>query len=126
MYQSQTVIGHTLASKDLALADCRWPEDALHYIPDWAYTSNDVYDLEIERIFRGPTWNFVASRPKFPRPATTSAPTSARCRSFSRAPTTGRSTCSRTAAHTAAPSSAATARAIPVSSSARTTSGRTT
>ncbi len=67
MYQSQTVIGHTLASKDLALADCRWPEDALHYIPDWAYTSNDVYNLEIERIFRGPTWNFVGLEAEVPK-----------------------------------------------------------
>lgn len=66
MYQSQTVIGHTLGSKDLALADCRWPEDALHTIPDWVYTSQAVHDLEIERIFRGKTWNFVGLEAEVP------------------------------------------------------------
>jgi anthranilate 1,2-dioxygenase large subunit len=66
MYQSQTVIGHTLASKDLALADCKWPEDALHTIPDWVYTSQAVHDLEIERIFRGKTWNFVGLEAEVP------------------------------------------------------------
>lgn len=66
MYQSQTVIGHTLASKDLPLADCKWPSDALHTIPDWVYTSQAVHDLEIERIFRGKTWNFVGLEAEVP------------------------------------------------------------
>jgi len=68
MYQSQTVIGRTLRQKDAPLADCRWPEDALHYIPDWVYTSQEVYDLEIDRIFRGKTWNFVALEAEVPEP----------------------------------------------------------
>lgn len=66
MYQSQTVIGRTLREKDAPLADCKWPEDALHYIPDWVYTSQAVYDLEIERIFRGKSWNFVALEAEIP------------------------------------------------------------
>jgi anthranilate 1,2-dioxygenase large subunit len=66
MYQSQTVIGRTLAEKDLPLADCKWPEDALHFIPDWVYTSRAVYDREIERIFRGKTWNYVALEAEIP------------------------------------------------------------
>ncbi len=68
MYQSQTVIGRTLRDKDAPLADCKWPEDALHYIPDWVYTSQAVYDLEINRIFRGKTWNFVALEAEIPAP----------------------------------------------------------
>jgi anthranilate 1,2-dioxygenase large subunit len=67
MYQSQTVIGRTLAAKDAPLAECKWPDDALHYIPDWAYTSSAVYDLEIERIFRGATWNFVCLEAEIPQ-----------------------------------------------------------
>jgi anthranilate 1,2-dioxygenase large subunit len=66
MYQSQTVIGRTLREKDAPLAECKWPEDALHYIPDWVYTSQAVYDLEIERIFRGKSWNFVALEAEIP------------------------------------------------------------
>ncbi|MBB1595484.1 aromatic ring-hydroxylating dioxygenase subunit alpha [Achromobacter sp. UMC46] len=68
MYQSQTVIGRTVAIKDATLADCVWPEDALHYIPDWVYTSNAVYDQEIEKIFHGKTWNYVALEAELPNP----------------------------------------------------------
>ena len=119
MYQSQTVIGRTLREKDPPLADCRWPDDALHYIPDWVYTSQAVYDLEMDRIFRGETWNFVALEAEIPDARRLQA---LLCRAGAgggrRAPTTARSTSSRTAAPTAAPSSAATPRAIRASSSA--------
>ena len=66
MYQSQTVIGLTDASKNLALADCVWPADALNTIPDWVYTSQALYDREMDRIFRGDTWNFVALEAEIP------------------------------------------------------------
>jgi len=66
MYQSQTVIGQTLGSKDLPLSECVWPEDGLHYIPDWVYTSQEVYDAEMQRIFQGDTWNFVALEAEIP------------------------------------------------------------
>src|SRR6185437_4987953 len=47
------------ARGDLA-ETCLWPEDGLTRIPDWVYTDERVYEREVERIFRGPTWNFVA------------------------------------------------------------------
>src|SRR3546814_3198384 len=68
MYQSQTVIGRTLAAKDAALEDCVWPADALHAIPDWVYTSSAVYEKEIEAIFHGNTWNYVALEAEIPEP----------------------------------------------------------
>lgn len=68
MFSSQTVFDHTTASKDLALADCVWPEDNLQWIPDWVYTSTAVYDRELERIFRGRTWNYVALEAEVPNP----------------------------------------------------------
>jgi apoptosis-inducing factor 3 len=37
-----------------------WPGDDLTIIPDWVYTEQDVYQREVERIFHGPTWNYVA------------------------------------------------------------------
>ena len=113
MYQSQTVIGLTMASKNTALTDCVWPQDALHYIPDWVYTSRAVYDQEIEKIFHGKTWNYVALEAELPNRATTSGPMSDRPRWWSRAPRTARSMSSRTAAPTVARSSAATTRATP-------------
>lgn len=68
MYQSQTVIGQTFTAKDPPLAECIWPADADNYIPDWVYTSQAVYDLEMERIFRGRTWNFVGLEAEIPNP----------------------------------------------------------
>lgn len=66
MYQCQAVIGQTAATKDLPLSECVWPEDALHYVPDWVYTSQDVYNREMERIFQGDTWNYVALEAEIP------------------------------------------------------------
>src|SRR3546814_20382580 len=66
MYQSQTVIGRTQGSKDLPLSECVWPEDGLHYIPDWVYTSQEVYDREMKLIFQGDTWNYVALEAEIP------------------------------------------------------------
>tara|TARA_R100001143_G_scaffold63250_2_gene69162 strand:+ start:2052 stop:3341 length:1290 start_codon:yes stop_codon:yes gene_type:complete len=66
MYQSQTVIGQTLGSKDGALENYAWPENDLHYIPDWVYTSQEIYDREMALIFRGDTWNFVALEAEIP------------------------------------------------------------
>jgi len=44
----------------------RWPEGGLQYIPDWIYTSPEIYQREIKRIFQGPTWNFVALEAEIP------------------------------------------------------------
>lgn len=66
MYQTQAVIQHTLGKKNPGLVECRWPEDALHYIPDWVYTSQAVHDLELQKIFRGRSWNYVALEAEIP------------------------------------------------------------
>ncbi|MFJ4291001.1 aromatic ring-hydroxylating dioxygenase subunit alpha [Cupriavidus sp. NPDC089707] len=66
MYQTQAVIQHTLGKKNPGLAECRWPEDGLHYIPDWVYTSQAVHDLELQKIFRGRSWNYVALEAEIP------------------------------------------------------------
>ena len=42
-----------------------WPGD-LTQIPDWVYTDENVYRREIERIFHGPTWNYVALEAEIP------------------------------------------------------------
>ena len=68
MYQSQNVIGQTVGRKDGPLSQYKWPEGGLQYIPDWVYTSQEVYDLEMDRIFHGDTWNFVALEAEIPNP----------------------------------------------------------
>ena len=50
-----------------SIADLKWPADPAE-IPDWVYTDRRVYDLELERIFLGPTWNYVALEAELPRP----------------------------------------------------------
>lgn len=66
MYQTQAVIQHTLGKKNPSLDECRWPEDGLYYIPDWVYTSQAVHDLELQKIFRGRSWNYVALEAEIP------------------------------------------------------------
>ncbi|HXP31505.1 MAG TPA: aromatic ring-hydroxylating dioxygenase subunit alpha [Stellaceae bacterium] len=45
-----------------------WPEEGLSRIPDWVYTSDEIYAREIERIFHGRSWNYVALAAEIPRP----------------------------------------------------------
>jgi phenylpropionate dioxygenase-like ring-hydroxylating dioxygenase large terminal subunit len=37
-----------------------WPADGLTRIPDWVYTDQTIYEREVDRIFHGRTWNYVA------------------------------------------------------------------
>lgn len=45
-----------------------WPNADLSEIPDWVYTDQGVYDLEVDRIFHGRTWNYVALEAEVPEP----------------------------------------------------------
>ena len=66
MHSTHAVINRTPKAKDAELATCKWPEDAAHFIPDWVYTSEAVYDQEMDKIFRGRSWNFVALEAEVP------------------------------------------------------------
>jgi anthranilate 1,2-dioxygenase large subunit len=46
----------------------RWPDDDLSRAPYRVYTDTDLYALEQERIFHGPTWNFLALECEIPNP----------------------------------------------------------
>ena len=54
-------------------------------IPYKVYSSPEIYDLEQERIFRGPVWSFVALEAEVPSPAISRALLSATRRWWSRA-----------------------------------------
>ncbi|WP_420418050.1 FAD-dependent oxidoreductase [Pacificispira sp.] len=45
-----------------------WPEGGLNRIPDWVYTSDEIYQREVERIFHGRSWNYVALEAEIPEP----------------------------------------------------------
>ncbi|MGJ8583814.1 MAG: FAD-dependent oxidoreductase [Marinosulfonomonas sp.] len=37
-----------------------WPASGLNRIPDWVYTDEEIHKREVEKIFHGPSWNYVA------------------------------------------------------------------
>ena len=45
-----------------------WPGSDLSSAPYRVYTDPEIYALEQERIFRGPTWNFLALEAELPNP----------------------------------------------------------
>jgi apoptosis-inducing factor 3 len=45
-----------------------WPDDDLSIIPDWVYTDQSIYEREIECIFHGRTWNYVALEAEVEKP----------------------------------------------------------
>jgi phenylpropionate dioxygenase-like ring-hydroxylating dioxygenase large terminal subunit len=57
----------TLPTANLA-RDYTWPDDDLTVIPDWVYIDQTIYEREIERIFHGPTWNYVALESEIENP----------------------------------------------------------
>jgi len=71
MFLANTVIGHPGDfAKDRAdpAREYRWPEGGMQSVPDWVYTSPEIYQREVERIFHGRTWNFVALEAEIPKP----------------------------------------------------------
>lgn len=49
-------------------ASFTWPNDDLSRAPYRVYTDPDLYALEQERVFRGPTWSFLALECEIPNP----------------------------------------------------------
>jgi phenylpropionate dioxygenase-like ring-hydroxylating dioxygenase large terminal subunit len=47
-----------------------WPAEGLARVPYWVYGDRDLYEIEQQRIFRGPTWNFLCLEAELPRPNT--------------------------------------------------------
>jgi anthranilate 1,2-dioxygenase large subunit len=67
MFQSQASSCRPVVAKNPAEPErLVWPADGLHSIPDWVYTSELVYEREVERIFHGRSWNFVALEAEIP------------------------------------------------------------
>ena len=45
-----------------------WPDADVSSVPYRVYTDPELYALEQERIFRGPTWNFLGLEAEIPKP----------------------------------------------------------
>jgi salicylate 5-hydroxylase large subunit len=45
-----------------------WPVEGDSRVPYWVYTDEAIYRREIERIFEGPTWSYLALECELPKP----------------------------------------------------------
>ena len=45
----------------------QWPA-AFNHVPKWAFHADEVYELEIERIFKGPVWHPIGHACEMPNP----------------------------------------------------------
>ena len=45
-----------------------WPVEGDSRVPYWVYTDEAIYRRELERIFEGPTWSYVALECEIPNP----------------------------------------------------------
>lgn len=45
-----------------------WPAEGDARVPYWVYTDEAIYRRELERIFEGPTWNYLALDCEIPNP----------------------------------------------------------
>jgi anthranilate 1,2-dioxygenase large subunit/terephthalate 1,2-dioxygenase oxygenase component alpha subunit len=45
-----------------------WPAEGVTRVPYWVYQDEDIYREEQERIFRGPTWNYLCLEAELPEP----------------------------------------------------------
>jgi anthranilate 1,2-dioxygenase large subunit len=68
MYSNENIIGMPGAHPKERSAELVWPPEGLQTIPDWVYTDQSIYDREMERIFHGATWNFVALEAEIENP----------------------------------------------------------
>ena len=69
MYSAHTVIGQPGSNpKEFRDVELKWPHEGLASVPDWIYTSQAVYEREVERIFHGRSWNYVALEAEIPKP----------------------------------------------------------
>jgi phenylpropionate dioxygenase-like ring-hydroxylating dioxygenase large terminal subunit len=48
----------------------QWPSEGVTRVPYWVYSDRDLFEAEQERIFRGPTWNFLCLESELPKPNT--------------------------------------------------------
>ncbi len=45
-----------------------WPRPDYSRVPYWLYHDPAIYDLEQERIFKGPTWSLIGLEAEIPNP----------------------------------------------------------
>lgn len=59
-------IRHAPGLDDPEPANGLWPDDSLARVPYWIYQDEANYGREMQRLFQGPTWNFVCLEADIP------------------------------------------------------------
>ncbi len=59
-----------MVETQMAPLDARytWASHDFTRTPYWAFTDQEIFDQEMERVFRGPTWNYLALIPEVANP----------------------------------------------------------
>ncbi|HZS84560.1 MAG TPA: aromatic ring-hydroxylating dioxygenase subunit alpha [Stellaceae bacterium] len=60
-------MGPLLGDKPPSEERRHWPADRTSRVPFWIYSDPEIYRLEQERIFAGPSWSYVALEAEIPR-----------------------------------------------------------
>lgn len=55
-------------SVEMERGGIEWPSDKVTHVPYSLYTSPEQYELERERIFKGPVWNYLCLEADIPEP----------------------------------------------------------
>ena len=58
----------TVNTRNPATPEVRWPRPDYSRVPYWLYHDRQLYEVEQERIFKGPVWNYVALEAEIPNP----------------------------------------------------------
>jgi anthranilate 1,2-dioxygenase large subunit len=48
--------------------DITWPREDYSRVPFWLHHDEDIYALEMERVFRGPAWSYLCLEAEIPEP----------------------------------------------------------
>jgi salicylate 5-hydroxylase large subunit len=65
-YKETKMKNQTIEPAQAQAPDRRWPEDSVARVPAWVYSDPEIYQRELERIFYGPNWSYVALEAEIP------------------------------------------------------------
>ena len=68
MSSSNEISRTELSKAELSRKEISWPRDDFSRVPLGVFNDQDVYDLEMERVFRGPVWCYLALEAELPNP----------------------------------------------------------
>src|SRR5437667_5902077 len=65
---TDTIMATITVKQERSVGGRTWPREGVTRVPYWVYLDPDIYRIEQEKIFRGPTWNYVGLDAELPNP----------------------------------------------------------